>query len=344
MLKKVFIKGFDEEQVFQLNFSAVFQSDSIYDINRFEKEEIFIFHPFIPSNESPIFWGKIESKKIFRPEVKPLNKKFPKEPINTDKTNYTKGLKSLIDQIRIGEYEKVVFSRRLEFDFKINPQDIISVFSELVSYHKKSYCYMVQLSNNDYWMAATPEQLIKSNEFGACEVDSLAGTKTLSNKKNSTWRNKEKEEQLFVTRYIKSELSKLGFDVTQSEVKEVIAGNLLHLQSKLNFNINNSSDLINAIVALHPTPAVCGIPKEKTKNFLKKNESYNRLYYSGFLGTINFQNLNSNLVVNLRCMKIVSNKTFIFAGGGITKDSNPEEEWQETENKSLTLRKILENL
>jgi len=112
---------------------------------------------------------------------------------------------------------------------------------------------------------------------------------------------------------------------------------------------------------LHPTPAVCGLPKDAAKQFILKNENYNREFYTGFLGEINIKtsisrNSNSrnvennayaavktvsNLYVNLRCMQISNQEAIIYVGGGITKDSNVEAEWEETVQKALVIKKVL---
>ena len=97
---------------------------------------------------------------------------------------------------------------------------------------------------------------------------------------------------------------------------------------------------------MHPTPAVCGFPKGKARDFILKNENYNRKYYAGFLGELNFcfesnQTLMSDLFVNLRCMEIIKDNAEIYVGCGITKDSNPEKEYIETKNKSVTMKNIL---
>jgi isochorismate synthase len=104
--------------------------------------------------------------------------------------------------------------------------------------------------------------------------------------------------------------------------------------------------LKKVIASLHPTPAVCGLPKHSAKNFIRENEGYNREYYSGFLGELNidlvtFKTLQTDLFVNLRCMKIIKDKAQLFIGCGITKDSNPEAEYLETVNKSMTMKKII---
>ena len=100
------------------------------------------------------------------------------------------------------------------------------------------------------------------------------------------------------------------------------------------------------IRALHPTPAVCGLPRVKANNFILKNENYKRTFYTGFLGELNLKDSESNvqysqLYVNLRCMEVDENKASIFVGGGITKDSNAEKEWEETVFKTKTMKRVL---
>ncbi len=93
---------------------------------------------------------------------------------------------------------------------------------------------------------------------------------------------------------------------------------------------------------MHPTPAVCGIPLDSAKQFIKQTEGYDRKYYTGFLGPCNV-NGKTNLFVNLRCAELFANNINLYIGGGITKDSIPEKEWEETELKSKTLLSVLED-
>jgi isochorismate synthase len=109
--------------------------------------------------------------------------------------------------------------------------------------------------------------------------------------------------------------------------------------------------LQQVINLLHPTPAVCGLPKEKSKAFILENENYDRSFYTGFLGELNSSfatdSVSSNLFVNLRCMqievasKLTMTKAYLYMGCGITKDSIPEKEWTESVNKSMTMKKVL---
>jgi isochorismate synthase len=92
---------------------------------------------------------------------------------------------------------------------------------------------------------------------------------------------------------------------------------------------------------LHPTPAVCGTPQKIARDFLLSNEEYAREYYTGYIGPVFKEGNDSHLFVNLRCIKIMDSKAYLYAGGGITQASDAEEEWKETKNKLQTMLQVL---
>ena len=93
--------------------------------------------------------------------------------------------------------------------------------------------------------------------------------------------------------------------------------------------------------ALHPTPAVCGTPRLYSKHFIESNEGYKREFYTGYIGLMNNELSRSQVYVNLRCMKIEGNIANLYVGGGITADSEPKAEWEETQNKLQTMLHVL---
>jgi len=188
---------------------------------------------------------------------------------------------------------------------------------------------------------------------------SLAGTQNYTGGDNPVWGSKEREEQQMVTSYITKALATDTSDITLSGLQSVRAGNLWHLRTKITAKTNNN--LAEIIELLHPTPAVCGMPMKSTKDFIVQNEDYQRAFFTGFLGELNFRseivrdrhgrnhenkayktvkNI-TELFVNLRCMQLRDAKALIYAGGGITKDSNPEKEWEETVSKLATMIRIM---
>ncbi|HNQ28353.1 MAG TPA: chorismate-binding protein, partial [Aquaticitalea sp.] len=173
---------------------------------------------------------------------------------------------------------------------------------------------------------------------------------------------KEKEEQQIVTDFIVEGLHKSVDKIEVSEVQTVRAGHLLHLKTDILATIHPKTFHMGALLEqLHPTPAVCGLPKSIAKRFILQNEQYDREYYTGFLGELNFKEkllrnpngrniennayasvkLVSQLYVNLRCMQLKDNQVSVYVGGGITKDSVPEKEWEETVSKSQIIKSIL---
>jgi isochorismate synthase len=208
------------------------------------------------------------------------------------------------------------------------------------------------------WLGASPETLI-TIENKRFKTMSLAGTQKVDYTLNN-WTIKEKNEQQIVTDFLVEKLKPITKSLQVSEAETVQAGNLIHLKSTISGVLLEDS-LKLVIDTLHPTPAVCGYPREAAKEFILKEEHYNREFYTGFMGELNFkkvvkrnkkrQNVEnnaynsidtiSNLFVNLRCMQIKDFKALIYVGGGITQDSIPQNEWEETVSKSLTMKKVL---
>jgi isochorismate synthase len=93
---------------------------------------------------------------------------------------------------------------------------------------------------------------------------------------------------------------------------------------------------------LHPTSAVGGMPKQAALDFLHQYEGYDRAYYSGFLGPVNLPVAGvSRLYVNLRGLQLRPQEAILYAGTGLTVDSDPAREWQETELKLTTVGAVL---
>ena len=189
------------------------------------------------------------------------------------------------------------------------------------------------------WMGASPERLISisQNKF---KTMALAGTQRYINSINVIWKEKECQEQQFVTDYILENI-KLSINAIQvSEAYTVQAGNLLHIRTDISGELKSCSSLDNLVASLHPTPAVCGLPQKNAVKFISENETYDRSYYTGYLGELNIEN-NVNLFVNLRCIQLINNTASIYIGGGITKDSNAKNEWKETVSKAEVMKKVL---
>lgn len=262
-----------------------------------------------------------------------------------------------VQQIKKGNIDKVVLSRKLEVDCLEPP---LKIFERLISTYTSAFCYLWYHPKIGMWLGATPEILLRT-ENNRLTTMSLAGTQAYVKNENPTWGQKELDEQLIVTAYIANALKDKVTKIEVSEVESVRAGNLWHLRTKLTGVYQNN--LSSVISVLHPTPAICGMPLPSARKFIREHENYHREYYTGFLGELNLKQeiertsssrnqenksyrsikTKTELFVNLRCMQMVDEKAIIYVGGGITKDSVPEKEWEETVAKSNTILSILSN-
>ena len=335
-------------------------SDEVYVVKDYS-EKGFVFAPFDDSKDAiliPIKDSKsIESDFVISSTSEKSQSIFQDSDLS--KQQHISLVKNGVEAIKNGDFQKVVLSRCEHAELpEENPTHI---FKRLLQSYPTAFVYCWYHPKIGLWLGATPETLIKV-EGSRFRTMALAGTQEYLGSMDVSWENKEMDEQLFVTDFIVNSLQNSVTNLNISDVETVRAGSLLHLKTNitgiLNLKSSNFKQLLNS---LHPTPAVCGLPKYKAKSFILKNETYNREFYTGFLGELNLQekttrNSNkrnvennayttikkvSNLYVNLRCMQIHNQKALIYIGGGITKDSNPEAEWQETVVKSEVMKKVL---
>ncbi len=268
------------------------------------------------------------------------------ETSETDQSFFKDIVTSSLHGIETGTFEKVVISRTklitLAYDF-----NVLKVFQKLCNTYPNALVSFVRIPGVGSWLGATPEVLMCLQDKTIFKTVALAGTKAYHdqiNLKSVAWTQKEIEEQALVGRYIISCFKKIRLrEYEEHGPKTVVAGNLMHLKSDFTVDIKTTNlPLLGSTMLqlLHPTSAVCGMPLEAALSFIKNNEGYDREFYSGYLGPVNMNN-NTSIFVNIRCMQLFSKHAILYAGAGITGDSIPEEEWNETELKLNTLLSVI---
>jgi len=257
------------------------------------------------------------------------------EIIENSEQEYFENLVQLAkNEIEAKTFKKVVISRKIGIQKSISE---LQTFQKLLHFYPTAFRYLFFHPKIGLWMGATPEQLLKTQNTDF-ETVALAGTQLFS--ENLRWNEKEIEEQQLVTDYIISELQSQNITATVTDYKTIKAGNLAHIKATISGVLPDTKSIEDVLKILHPTPAVCGFPKGKALDFILLNENYNRQYYTGFLGEFEM-NKHTDLFVNLRCLEVEKESCSIYVGCGITKDSDPKSEYQETQNKSETMRSIL---
>lgn len=312
-----------------------------------------VFHTLENSQEKQVSFVSFDSKTVLdfkgsivdiakedieNQIVSPKNKSSLIEIGKETQESYAVKISHAKDFIEKNELKKLVLSRRkLLMYLDVDSEKKLSLTKSFLKFcdsYPSAFCYLFE-KNNEIWMGGFSEVLGKfDKKTNAFETMSVAGTLPL----DESWTDKEIEEQKAVTDYIQSIIRKFSSNLKVSSTKDLISGNIKHL--KTDFTAEISPESLDKIISeLHPTPAVCGFPKELCAQGIKSIEHFNREFYAGYIKveTADF----IYYFVNLRCASFFKNYAFLFVGGGITLKSDALKEWEETELKSMAIQNSL---
>jgi len=340
------------------------KDDQTHLIHDFE-ESGFVFAPF--DNEQNSFLIPSDESEFLEADFQVDDDNMCDNSVSIEieseagKQNHLDLVQQGLDAIKNGNLKKVVLSRKE--NVKLEAPNALSLFRKMLSKYPTAFVYLWYHPKVGMWLGATPETLlqVKRNRL---KTMALAGTQKYTDTTNVEWGLKEIEEQEFVTNSIVENIGDLDLDkndILKSGPYTVQAGKLLHLRTDISVKIDDKVKLEQLIQAIHPTPAICGLPRNAAKKFILKHENYNREFYTGFLGELNIKEKvqrssnrknrenqaylsvvkQTSLFVNLRCLKLDEDQAILYIGGGITKDSDPEQEWIETQNKAQTMKAVL---
>ncbi len=251
----------------------------IYDLQELNGQKGFVIAPFRVSEMCPVVliqsdgWGqsflltmirrknmrllcKYKSKKIFRP----LTRRSMPTVFKHLSMPYVTGLLT-----------SWYFPGVLRW-IKGRTFSLSSVFRAACKRYIHSYIYLCYTPQTGIWLGSTPE-IILSGEKDEWNTVALAGTQPLQDGKlPQVWDEKNRKEQDYVTAYIRSRLLSLGIHSTESGPYPAYAGALSHLKTDFHFSLRDNNGLGDLLKVLHPTPAVCGLPKEEAYRFILENE------------------------------------------------------------------------
>lgn len=313
----------------------------------------FVFAPFRISAECPLLLISPDIVERHRVDIDVDfdESLFRERDTAGERSRYGKVFARFHEKLGNGDFSKIVLSRCSEEE-SAEPLDCKKLFMRACVLYPRMFIALVSMPQCGTWLMATPEILLESHG-SEWHTMSLAGTMAIdegfdtdaqlaARKRNGDireWSGKNIREQRYVSSYVKECLQRFTSVVNESGPYSVRAGFVKHLRSDFCFGLQD--DCVGKLIgSLHPTPAVCGMPKADTYGFICGNEAYERKYYSGFTGPLCFDG-STHLYVILRCMQIDGCKYRLYAGGGLLADSIECEEWLETEAKMETMRKCL---
>lgn len=248
------------------------------------------------------------------------------EPVSRE--SYQKMFDECMNRLEKGEVDKIVLSVR-EIEEK-NLPDIPYFLSQLRDAYPHAFIFAFYMPDQEFWIGATPELLLDT-QYPFQRTVALAGTLTDAPRLED-WGAKEREEHRFVEIFVEEKLE--GKPYKKEGPQPIQAGPVHHLCTQ--YYIHMESAPVNP-VELHPSPALSGFPVPGIFSHIRGVEPHDRRYYTGFLGPI-WNDGHSKFFINLRCLEIFEKEVALYAGGGMTKDSDPDIEWAEINHKLSTLR------
>lgn len=254
-------------------------------------------------------------------------------PTSTTQEEYTEEINRIQSALTDG-LDKIVAARVLTLDAKVDPE---RMFDSLSSAYPDAFVFAFSTDKTGTWIGASPELLLKKEKDSVTTM-ALAGTRRAGSK--GEWDEKNIVEQAIVTKTVYDTLRKSCLYLIKDKTEIRRAGEVEHLCTPMRGIIETRDDNELTLAALAPTPAVCGRDREKSLQIISESEKFDRSIYGGFCGPVE-GNGDFSLYVAIRSAKISSEGITLYAGGGITIDSSPELEWEETEQKIKTIYKYL---
>ena len=317
----------------------------------------FVFAPFSVSRECPIVVIRGEGR-IYSSNNKTANKTATDNP--GSKSNYSPLLARGVggeaagtltsayaidfanfhSRLLAGEFAKIVLARTETVPVSKSGERL---FLEACARYPRMFIALVSTSLTGTWLRATPEPLLEKTAEGYHTV-ALAGTQQMGqgdwDERSVAWNDKNIMEQRLVATYITEQLEHFADHIDIDGPHTARAGELAHLRTNYRFTLSDDGRMGELIAALHPTPAVCGLPKDDTRRFILQNESAPRRYYSGFTGPLGIGG-ETHLYVTLRCMELHDEACTLYAGGGLLPGSQLRQEWDETVAKMETMKALI---
>ncbi|MFS8563336.1 MAG: isochorismate synthase [Rhabdochlamydiaceae bacterium] len=226
--------------------------------------------------------------------------------------------------------EKVVLGRRTSLYLKdpVNPFDVLR---SLKAKNSNAVCFLLQFSEELAFVGATPEKLY-SRKGKTITSEALAGTFPLSETGAHLKDPKTLLEFLIVKQFIHAQLSPFCESLKWEESNRIVkTSTVQHLYNKVTAGLKPGVFDYHLIPLLHPTPAIAGSPRPAAISFLYQREPFDRGWYSSPIGWI--EKDQADIAVGIRSCLIRSKEIHLFAGAGIVRESHPDKEWEELNDK-----------
>ncbi|MFB6126985.1 MAG: isochorismate synthase MenF [Halolamina sp.] len=264
----------------------------------------------------------------------------------TDREDWRGSVAAAVDRIRDDDLRKVVLAQALAADLADDPA-VGDVLARLRDTYPDCHLFLVEPDETASFLGATPERLV-TRRGRTVETGALAGTTGRGETPaEDEWlarelRNSEKNvhEHELVTEAIRDQLRPFAASVSTGQRTVRRLATVQHLWTPITAELAADEHVLDLVAALHPTPAVGGLPPDAALRTIRETEAFDRGWYAAPVGWFDAAG-NGSFAVALRSAVVEPERATMFAGVGIVADSDPDAEWDEVE---LKFRPMLDEL
>ncbi len=265
-----------------------------------------------------------------------------------ERTHWLSQVEAAKDQFNKGALSKVVLSREkvIRTTAPVAPAWFLERFRNRV---EPSYLFAFGTPDGLDFLGRSPERILAWNGRGV-KADAIAGTKprdrdeVLDNKEADQLVSSAKEqmEHRDVSGYVALTLSQFCPAINRAETEGLLKlEHVQHMITSFQGQLHADASALELLQALHPTPAVAGLPKNEAMDYLSRAEGWNRGWFAGSVGW--YQKDAGDFAIAIRSALVGSDAVRVFAGAGIVPGSCAEHEWDETEAKMSNFTGLLES-
>lgn len=266
---------------------------------------------------------------------------------NLTSGQYQEKVKEAKQHILAGDIFQVVLSRKLELQLESHPLDI---YRSLRSVNPSPYMFYLEMEGVCL-VGSSPEMMVKAAKQRAY-VTPIAGTRPRGTTEMEEEKyvaelladEKEKAEHLMLVDLGRNDLGRVctyGSVKTASFMEVEKYSHVMHLVSTVQGELRPDCTCFDLLKACFPAGTVSGAPKVRAMEIIDSLENCSRGPYAGAVGYISYSG-EMDTCITIRTMIITGEKGYIQVGAGIVADSDPEKEYQETQNKAQALIKAVE--
>ncbi len=247
--------------------------------------------------------------------------------LETSNTNLKKVLNRGIQLVEKGILEKIVLANRIKIKLK-NKLDLVEILKRLKKNQPNTCRYVWKRNSKDILFGASPEKLFSFTKPNLT-LEALAGTiSTNSNFRNLLKSTKDLKEHNYVIHYLIKCLDVIEItNFKKSDIKVNSFGDISHLQTLIFSKVENVCPF-ELLKHIHPSPAVCGFPKNAALDWINTLESFHRGNYASPMGWVDASG-NASFLLAIRGARYIEEYIEFTAGSGLVSGSVLEEEIDE---------------